>query len=55
MGRKLIELGSRTTEANRNRLTLYVFQDDDACLLSFNEQNWSASVNLSGSDGGSDL
>jgi hypothetical protein len=44
MGRKLIELGSRTTEANRNRLTLYVLQDDDARLVSFNEKNWFGSA-----------
>ena len=44
LGRKLTELASRTNEANRNRLTLYVLQDDDARLVSFNEQNWFASA-----------
>src|SRR5215204_2960327 len=44
LGRELFELASRTNEANRNRLTLYVLQDDAARLFSFNEQNWSASA-----------
>jgi hypothetical protein len=44
LGRKLFELGSRTKEANPNRLTPYVLQDDDAHLVSFKVPNWSASA-----------
>src|SRR5918998_2807876 len=44
LGRELIELASRTIEAHRNRLTLYVLQDDAAHLVSFKSKNWSASA-----------